>query len=116
MGILKGSGGSETFIHTENYKPRQMKMALKLKMSDVYCGEKMAPIRSQQKSKVLSTDVSPGNRVMFLHQLVQLVLLMKNYFHLNGQNCMLRSSVVCETACRQPLMQSIIAGIKDLNE
>lgn len=41
MGILEGSDGFEAFIHTENYKPRQMKMTLKLKMSDVYCRGKL---------------------------------------------------------------------------
>lgn len=31
MEILEGSDGFEAFIHTEDYKPRQIKMTLNLK-------------------------------------------------------------------------------------
>lgn len=41
MEILDGSDGFKAFIHTENYKPRQMKKTLNLNMSDVYCRGKL---------------------------------------------------------------------------
>lgn len=47
MEILDGSDGFEALIHTENYKPRQMKMTLNLKMSDVNEENGSNPISTQ---------------------------------------------------------------------